>query len=83
MSRLNLFIIPPEDDGTPRCKFCFTPTPLDELSGGACDECYDALKARYQALIRENFEADEIDWLLERDEICCTCYEWLKEVAEG
>ena len=84
MSRLNPYIIPPTiEDDRPRCKFCYyEPQSRDDLYDGICDDCYDAIKERYKAMLRENFEQDELEWLLERDEITAEVSDWLREVAE-
>lgn len=84
MSRLNPFIIPPViEDDAPRCKLCYSEVQSrDDLFAGICYECCDALEERYKAMLREAFEADEIEWLNESNEITGDVSIWLEEVAE-
>ena len=46
-----------------RCRFCDEWTAEDDLDEGACPECKKSLNTKLLTLIRENFTADEIDWL--------------------
>lgn len=80
---MNGFIIPPEDDGTPRCKFCLEPLALGEEWKGVCDECADALKGRYIAMLNEFFDDDEIEWLWDEEVTTARVSGWLEEVVNG
>lgn len=80
---LHDYIIPPSEDGVPRCKLCYSVTPLDEQIGGVCFDCADAIESRYKQMILDYFEEDEIAWLAERDETTADVSEWLREVAHA
>ena len=84
MSRLNPWIVPPSDDGnTVRCKFCFEEI-KDHFGNidGICEDCYEAMEERYKAVLKENFDDDEIEWLNERNGLTGEVSIWLEEVAE-
>lgn len=82
MSRMTNYIVPPEDDGTARCILCLDPMPVGEEWRGVCADCEDALKGRFQAMLRDFFDEDELAWMMDENDTTGKINDWFREVVE-